>query len=60
MKKQKYMTLEDESLRSDTVQYTTWEEQRAITFSSTRSETAGQKPNNIKNADIKFKKCFHE
>lgn len=49
------MTLEDESLRSDTVQYTTWEEQRAITFSSTRSETATKKPNNIKNADIKFK-----
>ena len=40
MKKQKYMTLEDEPLRSDTVQYSTWEEQRAITFSSTRNETA--------------------
>ena len=40
MKKQKHMTLEDEPLRSDTVQYSTWEEQRGITLSSTRNETA--------------------
>ena len=50
------MTLEDEPLRSDSVQYSTWEVQRAITFSSTKNEIAGQKPNNIKNADIKLKK----
>ena len=56
MKRQRYMTLEDEPLRSDSVQYSTWEVQRAITFSSTKNEIAGQKPNNIKNADIKLKK----
>ena len=59
MKKQKYMTLEDEPLRSDTVQYSTWEEQRAITFSSTRNETA-KSLTTLKMLTLNLKKCSQE
>ena len=43
MKRQKYMTLEDELPRLEGVQYTTEEEQRAITSSSRKNEVAGPK-----------------
>ena len=43
MKRQKYMTLEDELPRLEGVQYTTEEEQRAITNSSRKNEVAGPK-----------------
>ena len=42
MKKQKDMTSEDESLRSEGVQYASGEEWRAITI-STKNEAAGPK-----------------
>ena len=41
MKRQKDMTLEDELPRLEGVQYTTEEEQRAITNSSRNNEVAG-------------------
>ena len=44
--RQKVMTLEDESLGSEGVQYTTGEEPRAITNSSRKNEAAGQSRNN--------------
>ena len=40
MKRQKDKTPEDESSRSETVQYVTGEEQRAITNSSRKNEVA--------------------
>ena len=43
MKKQKDVTLEDEPLRSEGVQYATGEERRAITNSSRKNEAAGPK-----------------
>ena len=43
MKRQKDITLENESLRSEGVQYATGEEQRAITNSSRKNEVAGSK-----------------
>ena len=43
MKRQKGMTLEDEPSTLEGVQYTTGEEQRAITNSSRKNEAAGQK-----------------
>ena len=43
MKRQKYMTLEDELPRLEGVQYTTEEEQRAITNSSRKNEVPEQK-----------------
>ena len=43
MKRQKYMTLEDELPMLEGVQYTTEEEQRAITNSSRKNEVAGPK-----------------
>ena len=43
MKKQKYMTLEDEPLWSEDVQYATGEEQRAIINSSRKNGVAGSK-----------------
>ena len=44
IKRIKDMTLEDEPLRSECVQYATGEEQRAIPSSSRKSEAAGPKP----------------
>ena len=41
MKRQKYVTLEDEPPRSEGVQYATGEEQRAVTNSSRKNEEAG-------------------
>ena len=46
MKRQKYMTLEDEPPRLEGVQYTTREEQRTITNSSRKNEATGQIRNN--------------
>ena len=43
MKRQKCMTMEDEPPRSEGVQYTTGEEQRAVTNSSRKNEEAGPK-----------------
>ena len=43
MKKQKDVTLEDEPLRSEGVQYATGEETRTITYSSNKNEVAGPK-----------------
>ena len=43
MKRQKDKTPEDESSSSETVQYVTGEEQRAITNSSRKNEVAGPK-----------------
>ena len=40
MKRQKYMTLEDEPLRSEGVQYASGEEQRTITSISRKNEVA--------------------
>ena len=42
MKRQKYMTLEDVSPRSEGVKYATGEEWRAITNSSRKKEVTGQ------------------
>ena len=42
-KRQKAMTLEDEPLRSEGVQYATGEEWRAITNSSSKNEVTGPK-----------------
>ena len=43
MKRQKCMTMEDEPPRSEGVQYTTGEEQRAVTNSSRKNEAAREK-----------------
>ena len=43
MKRQKYMTLEDEPLRSEGVQYASGEEWRAVSNSSRKNEAAGPK-----------------
>jgi len=43
MKRQKYMTLEDEPPRLKGVQYATGEEQKAITNSSRKNEADGPK-----------------
>ena len=48
MKRQKYMTLEDESLRSDSVQYSTWEVQRAITLTPQRMKQLGKSLTTLK------------
>ena len=58
MKRQKHVRLEDGPLRSESVHYATGEEQRAITNSSRKNETAVPKDNNIKNATTKLKKCY--
>ena len=41
MKRQKYMTLEDEPLRSEGVPYASREEWRAVSNSSRKNEAAG-------------------
>ena len=43
MKRQKYMTLEDDSARSEGVQYATGEKWKAITNSSRKNEETGPK-----------------
>ena len=43
MKRQKDMTPEDESPGLEGVQYATGEQQKAITYSSRKNETAGPK-----------------
>ena len=43
MKRQKNMTLEDKPPRSESIQYATGEELRAITNSSRQKEVAGPK-----------------
>ena len=43
MKREKYMTPEDNPPRSESVQYATGEELRAITNSSSKNEMAGPK-----------------
>ena len=43
MKRQEDMTLEDEPLRSEGIQYVTGEEWRVITNSSSENEAAGPK-----------------
>ena len=45
-KKAKDMTVKDESIRLESVQYATGEEQRVITTSSKNNEVAGQSRNN--------------
>ena len=57
VKRQKDMT-PVEPTRLGGVQYATGEEQRAITNSSRKNETAVPKDNNIKNATTKLKKCY--
>ena len=42
------MTLEDESLRSDSVQYSTWEVQRAITLTPQRMKQLGKSLTTLK------------
>ena len=43
MKRQKDMTLEDEPPSLEGVQYATWEEQKANTYSSRKNEAAAPK-----------------
>ena len=45
VKRQKDMTSEDESLRSEGVQYASWEEWRAITITPERMKWQGQSRN---------------
>ena len=52
MKRQKYMTPEDEPRRPEGAQYTTGEEWRAITNSSTKNEVAGPKQRQRSAVDV--------
>ena len=52
MKRQKDMTLEDESPRSEGIQYATEEEWKPITRSSRKSEVAGPKQRQCSVVDI--------
>ena len=52
MKRQKDITLENESLGSEGVQYATGEEQRAITNSSRKKEAAGSKQKRRSGVDV--------
>ena len=58
MKRQKYMTVEDESLRSDSVQYSTWEVQRAITLTPQRMKQLGKSLTTLKMLTLIKKKMF--
>ena len=52
MKRQKYMTLEDEPPRLKGVQYATGEEQKAITNSSRKNEADGPKQKHCLFVDV--------
>ena len=52
MKRQKYMTPEDEPRRPEGAQYTTGEEWRAITNSSRKNEAAGSKRKQCSGVDV--------